>query len=1180
MEEKLIQFSRGNFKASRAGLRLSDASLIFQVEEGKEVKGSFYIGSETGAPMQGVLYSECPYITLERNSVDAKELSIEYTFTAKELRAGETVNSCIRIITNCGEAELPVIVSVDTPAVNYKNGRVSDLAGFAAIAEKAGMEEALQIFKSDEFAPIFLYRDIENNLLYNTLKRGSMSTKAMEEFLVATRKKNRVIITVDRNNLTYEDCYAPFTDKIKLTRSTWGSDEIVIRSTASFIKPAHKRLWTDGFIDDSCVLEFAIETDKMHAGENKGSIILETMHQIIEINISCTLKKEPDNERNGHFRFVGEMMRNFVNLRNGIITPVDFRKKVDELTVRYRGIDDRFSDLCQAYAAIICSSEDIDEYMVSLEPCELENENDVANLIQYCLYQYVFAMYYTVKNNRDKAEKHIAILHDIYENKSDNWFVFSALIKADSSFKNGRRRAYLVTDYIKNGYTSPMIFADFCDIVREDCSILHKWDDSMIRPIAWGARRGMISEEATAIYGYYVSRLKNPNGNVLTSLECLYEQYGSAELLQIICRMLIKLGKNNKSALYWYEKGIEKQLRITGLYENYMRALDDKEIRIIPHAVLMYFMYDNRLSDKEKSKLFAAVIRGKNIDTSAYKAYSVMISNYARKQLEAGNIDINLAVIYEDCIRTENIDESIADALPKVMFRNMVICNNPMASAVCVVHKEVDDEQIVPLVNGVAYVDVYSRDAYIFIVDKQGNRHYGMEDYTIRRLLNSELYAELCFVHNQNDNGLLLHMFIKSYRDYKSSEDNIFVRRLAHRRLNLNEYYKKNNLSALIFYYYEHADGERLDEMLKSVDLTLADRNTRNKWIELFIVRGMFIRALKALKDYGYENVDMQRLGKLCEMLSVRREEDLVSEGESLSETLVTLEYEIFARGGYTKNIIAHLVKKYRGSSDNMIAVRNVAKGLSINCLSIEERLLKRIMHVEDDAYKGIDILCSYLEAGNDEKLKKAYVSYLCYEYIRDSKAYENEVEIPEPVWQYIRNNVMAEYNKACLLALLKFYSNKTQLSEDEKTFCEIKFTEMYKNGILMDFFPETDGRIILQCNHRTGIDMKLKCVIAENETQIIKVPEVYDGIYATEIVVFAEEKIAYEFYEEKGNAKVSCGTGTVTFDAQKCNNPGRIGLVNLMIQELNNEKYDELCDKMEEYIEMDETSKDLFVIL
>ena len=74
MDEKIIQFSRGNFEASQAGLRLSDSNLFFQVEEGKTVKGSFYIGSETGAPMQGVLYSECPYISLARNNLEDKEL--------------------------------------------------------------------------------------------------------------------------------------------------------------------------------------------------------------------------------------------------------------------------------------------------------------------------------------------------------------------------------------------------------------------------------------------------------------------------------------------------------------------------------------------------------------------------------------------------------------------------------------------------------------------------------------------------------------------------------------------------------------------------------------------------------------------------------------------------------------------------------------------------------------------------------------------------------------------------------------------------------------------------------------------------------------------------------------------------------------------------------------------------
>ena len=85
MNEKVIQFSRGNFEAAKAGLKMSDASLLLQVEEGQIFKGSFYIGNDMDVLMQGILYSDCPYLTLAREDLNDRELSIEYTFDATGL---------------------------------------------------------------------------------------------------------------------------------------------------------------------------------------------------------------------------------------------------------------------------------------------------------------------------------------------------------------------------------------------------------------------------------------------------------------------------------------------------------------------------------------------------------------------------------------------------------------------------------------------------------------------------------------------------------------------------------------------------------------------------------------------------------------------------------------------------------------------------------------------------------------------------------------------------------------------------------------------------------------------------------------------------------------------------------------------------------------------------------------
>ena len=793
MNEKVIRFSRGDFEVSHAGLKLSDTSLLFQVEEGRVYKGSFYIGNDMDVLMQGILYSDCPYLTLARENLDGRELSIEYTFDAAGLMAGETVNCNIQVITNCGEVCIPVTATIDIPTVVYEGGRIKDLTGFAALA-KESPAYAVSIFKSSDFERVFLYRDIENQILYNALLKSSETICAMEEFLVATRKKNRVTLSIEKNNYSYDNCFARIRDKIVVTRSTWGSVEIVIRSDSEFLVPVHKRMWTDQFPDDSTALEFMIIPSRMKDGINKGRIYLETIHQTIEINVTARPSRKGGNENHANKKFSIGFMRSFVALRNGKISSNEFRERIDELLVKHREVDRELSDICLAYAAVITSSNDMDEYVAAMKlPKAPEPGDDISGAIQYCLSLYIQAMASITRGKATEVTDTMDKLKHVYNELFDHWLIFILVLKLEGGYNKNHKEFIKMVNYIKEGCYSPLIYGEFCDILKKDVSLIHEWDECMIRPLSWGVKNDILTEELAVGFAYHVSRLKEFDKNAYRALVTLYEKYGNKELLHAICGMLIKGGIVSEEALEWYSKGIDEQLRITQLYEYYMRSLPDSDERIIPHQVLMYFALDNRLSDREKAKLFASVIRGKSVDEAAYKAYSIAIPNYARIQLGNGRIDSNLAVIYEDSIKLDSIDETVACALPKVMFRKEIICNHPLIEAVCVVHKEITNEQLVPIVNGRAYVDVYSKDAFIFVVDRKGNRYYQTGDYTVRKLLHMDSYAEKCAEYSPEDDGLLLHLYSKCLKDYKNSEDIIAVRRLAHKQLQLRNHFKKNN---------------------------------------------------------------------------------------------------------------------------------------------------------------------------------------------------------------------------------------------------------------------------------------------------------------------------------------------------------------------------------------------------
>lgn len=108
---------------------------------------------------------------------------------------------------------IPLKAEIVVPVVETNESRISNLNQFAEYASKHP-GEAIDVFCSEQFVPVFLYRDINRQILYDTLIKGPQPAQAMEEFLINTKKKNRVVISVDRNYISYNDCVHDIADSI------------------------------------------------------------------------------------------------------------------------------------------------------------------------------------------------------------------------------------------------------------------------------------------------------------------------------------------------------------------------------------------------------------------------------------------------------------------------------------------------------------------------------------------------------------------------------------------------------------------------------------------------------------------------------------------------------------------------------------------------------------------------------------------------------------------------------------------------------------------------------------------------------------------------------------------------------------------------------------------------------
>lgn len=1181
MKEKILKFAKGDFSEIKSGLVVSEPQIIFEVEEGGEYEGSLYIGNEAGILMKGLLYSSCPNLSVTTDRFAGKEAQISYRFSAKEISAGENINGNIIIVSNCGEAEIPVEVVVRIPSIKEENRlNIHDLTGFANLVSE-DPDKALSIFTSNNFRDIFLYRDIEKQMIYETLIKGSEPAKALEEFLIAIHKKTRVLVSVDRNNIEYSNCYSPFEDQINVIVSEWGVSEIKVSTQSPFIKLSQTSLWIQDYPELKIPVKFTVDAGKMRGGTNKAIISIETPVRNIDISISATKYNDGTYVTNEEKRFIARAMRNYIDYKRGSITREQYAESFDELVHLYgRRLDDSVAAICRVYVAILRGRIDsINTYMDQLEAVRKPEKNEpLKKAVLYAAVCYIKTLAAPAVKKEEIILEAVADIKEMYDKGYNSAPLMWFLINLDAAYKDSRVLYNDLRQIILEGCTSPVIYIELCNIIKDNPEYMHEWDEVLKTPLAWGASHDFFNEEMAVSYSFHIGRVKVFNKHVYNSLCHLYEVYKKDDILTAICLVLIRGGKCGRTYLKWYEKGIERQLRITNIYENYMESLPQNKEVVIPHQVAMYFMYDNRLAIKEKQVLFASIIRDKANNPSTYKSYSVTMYNFARRQLEAGRINDALSIIYEDCIRLANIDETIAAALPQVMFKHKISCSIPKMAGVCVSHREFEEEQYVPFVNGEAYVDIYSDNPCIVMVDNEGCRYMHQGYYTTRKMLHMDVFAEKCFEIVKDSKPLLAYLFCKCEKEYTISLRSIEIRRKAWQNIAIRKAYENKNFMALMQYYYEHAEGEYLDELLISLKDKSLSKAASNRWITLLIIRGMFDEALDGIIKYGIGNIEEKYLARLCEEMIA------FPEKTGYSKVLEDISLHIYNKGEYTDNIIRYLAKYYMGPTGDMYSIWKSASGFGIKCDEIEEKLLAQILFSEGSIEEGMKVLDHYLTDGTDKYLKKGFVSYLAYNYITA------DIELSDTVWQWLGQNILAEYNDTCTLALLKHMSQKDELQEKEIEFAEAKINKFMQKGIIFPFFKkyskffklpcELDNKQILMCVQRPGLNVTLRYKYTNGGINFAPAKESYYGVYIRTMILFEGEKAVYEFFTEKNQKKSMLGAGNITYEPSEAKEITRFDMINKMLKYYNNDEDEQLFSCLETYSKLEITSKEVFKML
>lgn len=1212
MREKIKRLSHGEFDyrlleliiSGGKNTEVSQEAIEFNVEAGHTYSGSFNIGNSKGVKMKGLVYCDSFLLSVKNPVFDSEKSEIFFEFNAESYKAGESIKLTLFIISELGEKKITLKAAVTAKSYSVSMGDIRDLFHFANLAGN-DWQEALRVFKSPDFIPVFLYKDVKNTMIYRGLIKSRSTDHALEEFLISIHKKSRVNLYLDESKKTYQDLKVITEDKVTIKRSQWGFVKLQVSSDADFLVPEYKNIWPESFIRDEYNLKYTIDPKKMTQKNQEGNLIITTQYQTLKLTV--TVKRDEKTERSGEDedknrfnRVKAGAVRNYLNFRLGNLTLEAYEKRMEGLLSKITGKREEWYGIYLRIqmALLTGKGKTASQLLLNCDyrfsksrfgvfpPPEyheaIKGENELS-VEEYCTYIYLKTLFLRKKSVTQRA---VEIINEFYGQGYDDSYLFWFLIYLDEKYEmNPALTIKEIMEYISAGSTSPVLYYEVLSRYRKKPELLRDLGPENLSVMSFASRYGALKGELLGQFLHRAGMVKSFNPLLYNILRRLYIKAPSVEILSVTVQMLIKGQKTGPEYFSWYEEGVKENLNITELYEYYIASVDWSRKPEIPEVVFSYFRYHRKMPGNHRVLFYHYIVERAAALPEIYKSYAEDIREFALKEIEAGNANPVMAPLYEKALGTGGINQETAVRLPKIMFLYEFITKEDIAGFY-VRHKELNEERYynLSLSQGVrhAVFPAATENFCIFLEDRQGNRYLNTREYSIKKLFNFEKYAPEIAAAGSNDTLFLLYVLEQTESYHKNIvEDAVLYSRLSEAEGVDKEVIKRCNFR-LMKYYYDQFAVELLDDCLRKTDLSVYSFAERKTLMEYMMIRDLLDIALGALKIYGCRGLSPKRVMRLCSKI-LQRQKDAESFINNKKEDYRFTEIAAFAFREVPCDTIVldYLERYYCGDTESMIKLWNAVMERGIPVNNLGERILSQVLFSEGSLTEAFPMFKEYYKNGENRRLVKAYLAYSSYKYLVRDRV------LLEDIFKYIEEEVVREPEDVMVLALLKYFSTKGRLDEQQLQTADYQISRMIDKNLVLPFFKDFKGKILMPqgilnkyyVEYRTDPSHKVTLhyyMEGDKGGSYVSadMKHVYGGIFVKEFLLFYGDELLYYITEEGedgDNITESIRIKQESFDEEDENQYNTINLM-LVSRQMQDEKT--MLELMENYIRTEYSTK------
>ncbi|MCR5203103.1 MAG: DUF5717 family protein [Lachnospiraceae bacterium] len=1113
MNQKVISYANEQYEYNPPKL-VVNREYNFDAEAYKETEVVIECSNDRATRISGIAVSDDKFIIVTNPEFSTIKGKINVILDLKNVSPDTKLFGCIYFITDCGAAEVNINVSVKSDASMSKLDKLMEMS-------KSDFKGAAKLFKTKDFESEFTIGNESLKNIYKGLKKSRNSQLALEELLVQAGKE-KVDFSVSQTDFVIENKDS-FSCEISLTG--WGYKEFLVDINSPVISTESMCFSSLDFTDLKYELKFDIDEKKLRRGYNYATITISSAYKEVTLNVKIVnideKAKNITKEYISDHRFVAEFLEFFIKYYSEESYTVDEGRMLEIQLSGALKKNDETSEFLRYFLDIVNHKEenvkkDINESLKNKDKLMQEEP------WKYCLYNYLLMQCYSDRKDKYSAAQNII---ECLNNGYKSWEAVSLLVLEGIEYSSDDELMAELLENVSEGISSPLIYMAVIKLINDNQRLFDDMYGELPQCLHWGARHGFLNLSTAERYAFFVKNQKGFSEMVFRDMCSLYRKYLEDEFLLTICMMLIRGHKTQSIYHEWYRLGVEKKLRITNLYENFIFSMDQEKQEKIPDIILDYFLYDNSMKLSQKSTLYSYIIRHKTSLKQVLESYNSKIERFALEQLENERISKNLGVIYEHYISPSDVDSMNASNLANIIFNYKLTCFEADIVGVYVRHDELVKEEFYPLIQGSALVQIYSDNYTIFLTDANGVRYSESVDYKLERLMKTANYIPHIFEYVKDNVGVIINMFenIKAYS--LSTEACMDVIRAGMELDNISRFFMKKLYTQI--FKIERDNPGSFEDILDDVVFEYIDENDEEIYVNYLISHCQYEKALKAINRFGFEVSDPKNLQKvLSSCLKIYQEVD--------DEELLKLAFFLYKKGRYDEKIIKYLLKNYVGNIDDMIGIYKVGLEKELSVSRYREKIIELVIISQSVKPQVYGVFHDMLnDKAHNRRLAEAFLNMNAYGYMLKGWV------LPKYMFEEFKKNALNNHSEASLYAALKELSMRNTLDKNEKEFSEKYVRKLYEEDKIFAFFknfignadiPEEIGdyyfiEYIADPDSICKMSYSIVNGTREDKYNMEVMENVFKGIRVKKMILFQDEVLQYYISEENnatGDEKIT----------------------------------------------------------